>query len=39
MLSLAVADESFKPIARRQPKIAQINGGIEVAKLAARDPD
>jgi hypothetical protein len=34
VLSLAVAAERFKPVSRRHPQVAQINGGIEIAKLA-----
>ena len=39
MLSLAVAAKRFKPVAGRQPKVAQIDGGIEIAKFPARDLD
>lgn len=39
MLALTVLAERLKVIARRQPEVAQIGGGIEIAKLAARDLD
>jgi hypothetical protein len=29
----------LKPVAKRQPQIAQVDGGIEIAKLAARHLD
>jgi hypothetical protein len=39
ILSLAVPLERFQSVAWWQPQVAQIDGGIEIAKLAARDLD
>jgi hypothetical protein len=39
ILSLAVPLERFQSVAWWQPQVAQINSGIEIAKLAPRDLD
>ena len=39
VLSFAASAQRLKPVTGRQPQIAQVGGGIEIAKLAARDLD
>jgi hypothetical protein len=39
VLAATIIRKSFQPIARRQSKVAQIDGGVEITELAARDFD
>src|SRR6266545_1157509 len=39
VLSLAIARQRLKPVARRRPQVAEIASGVEVAQFPTRYPD
>src|SRR5258705_11825491 len=39
VLSLAIARQRLKPVARRRPQVAEIASGVEIAQFPTRYPD